>query len=255
MTGIEYVKSIDLRGTPRYAILEMGPETETTSVFEDAKKQSQVVGSSLFSFAPGVGASMREAISDSALFAQLVANKLVPAEDQPLEWFKAYSTALENIGWTLQENGWTDYTREGTEVEVNKQVLAVMTVALGPAPAALAIVTATITALGKMRPGSSWLTIFSRESQKAKIARFQIGLVESNDSGDTFVSLIACLIEADSLITQALFFKWKNANARFRANTAKVSLNVASLKDLGVAIRAKTRVYQHDYVSSVLDLL
>lgn len=251
--AMEFVKAVDLTGVPR-AIVSMDAATEAGEVFDKAKNQGQVIGSGLFSFAKGVDDKVREAISDSALLAQLVANKHFSAETQPLEWFKSYSDVLQNVGWTLQEGGWTDYSTTGKAAEVHEKILEVLAVALGPAPAALAIITATVNALKGMKPDSSWLTIFSRESQKAKIARFQIGLVEKEEAGDVFVSLLACLIEAKNDITQVLFFKFKDAKASFRANSAKVSINHASLIDLGPAIRSKVRAYQTDYLSTVLDV-
>ena len=249
----EFVKSIDLAGVPR-GIISQDAATEAGEIFDKAKVQAQVVGSGLFSFAQGVDANVREAISDSALLAQLVANKRVSAESAPLEWFKEYSAVLQNVGWTLQESGWTDYTAKGNAVEVHEKIMEVMAVALGPAPAALAIIASTINALSAMKPDSSWLRIFSRESQKAKIARFQVGLVEKREAGDVFVSLLACLIEAQNAITQVLFFKYKNAKASFRANSSKISINRPSLIDLGPAIRSKVRSYQTDYLSTIVDL-
>ena len=248
-----FLKSVDLAGTPR-GILSQDAATEAGEIFAQAKSQAQVVGSGGFSFAQGITAEVREAISDSALLAQLVANKKVSVEQAPLEWFKAYSEVLENVGWTLQEGGWADYTAKGTAVEVHEKVIEVMTVALGPSPAALTLITASINALKAMKPESSWITIFSREVQKAKIARFQIGLVEKEESSDVFVSLLACLIEAQNAITQVLFFKFRSAKASFKANSAKVSVNRAALRDLGPTIRNKIRAYQVDYVSTVLDV-
>lgn len=248
-----YIKSIDLAGTPR-GVLSQGAATEPGEVFEQAKAQAQVVGSGVFSFAQGVTPEVREAISDSALLAQLVANKKVSAEQDPLQWFKVYSEVLQNLGWTLQEGTWSDYTAKGTAMEVHEKIIEVMTAALGPAPAALAIITATISALKGMKPESSWLTIFSREAQKAKVARFQVGFVEKEESSDVFVSLLACLVEAQNTITQVLFFKFKSADASFKANGAKVSVNRSAVKDLGPAIRAKVRAYQADYVSTILDV-
>src|SRR5262249_23287916 len=98
------------------------------------------------------------------------------------------------------------------------------------------------------------LKIFGRESQKARIARFQVGLVDKDDKGDLFVSLLACLIEAENTITQVLFFKFKEAKASFRSNTAKVSINRRSLADLSPTIREKIRAYQTNYLSSIVDL-
>lgn len=248
-----FINSIDLAGTPR-GILSQDAATEAGEVFDKAKTQAQVVGSGLFSFAEGVDAEVRENISDSALLAQLLANKKFSAEQEPLEWFRAYSEVLQNVGWTLQESGWADYTASGNAAEVHEKVIEVLAVALGPAPAALAILTATMHALRGMQPNSSWMTIFSREAQKAKVARFQIGLVEKEEAGDVFVSLLACLIEAHNTITQVLLFKFKDARASFRANNAKVSINRASLVDLGPAIRGKIRAYQADYLSTIVDL-
>src|SRR5688572_29263090 len=72
----KFVKEIDLSGTPR-GMLTQSADAEAGAVFEQAKNQAQVVGSALFSFSKGVDVGIREAISDSALLAQLVANKRV----------------------------------------------------------------------------------------------------------------------------------------------------------------------------------
>src|SRR5690349_2238415 len=89
-----FVKGVDLSGTPR-GILAQDAAVQAGEVFDKAKAQAQVVGSGVFSFAQGVTAEIREAISDSALLAQLVANKKVSAEQSPLEWFKVYSDTLQ----------------------------------------------------------------------------------------------------------------------------------------------------------------
>src|SRR5216684_2339898 len=129
----EFVTSVDLSGTRRGIVPQ--DATIEVEVFDKAKSQAQVVGAGVFYFAQGVTAEVREAISDSALLAQLVANKKVSAaEERPLDWFAAYSDVLQNLGWTLQEAGWADYTAKGTAVEVHQKILEVMTVALGPAP-------------------------------------------------------------------------------------------------------------------------
>jgi len=249
----DYVSSIDLRGTPR-GIASMAAASEAGEVFDKAKTQAQVVGSGVFSFATGVDAVVRESISDSALLAQLVANKRFDFEQKPHEWFTADAEVLENVGWTLQEAGWTEYPASGTAVEVNETIIEVMTAILGPAPAALAIITSTIKALKAMKPDSSWITIFSRESQKAKIARFQVGLVEQKGDANVFVALLVCLIEAQNTITQVLFFKYANSTAKFSANNSKVSINRAALSQLGPMIRTKIRAYQVDYLSSIKDI-
>ena len=249
----QFIKSVDLSGTRRW-VVKQDAAAETGEVFDKAKSQAQVVGSGVFSFAQGVTAAVREAISDSALLAQLVANKRVPANEKLLEWFAVYADVLQNVGWTMQEGGWNDYSGTGTAAEVHEKILEVLTAVLGPSAAALTIITASINALKGMKSDSSWITIFDRESQKAKIARFQVGLVEKEEGSDVFVSMLACLIEAEHNITQVLFFKFRDDNASFRANSAKVSINRSSLTDLGPIIRTKVRAYQADYLSSIVEL-
>ena len=248
-----YVQSLDLRGTPR-SLLSMDAATEAGAVFDKAKNQAQVVGSGVFSFEQGVDAQVREAISDSALLAQLHANKQVKFEDDPERWFKIYGEVLAHVGWTVQDQGWNDYSADGTQAEVHEKIVDLLSVTLSGSATALTVITATIKALKGMAPNSPWLTIFSREVQKANMARFQIGLVSTDQHGDVFVSLVACIISANSSITQVLFFKWRNANARLKADTMKVSINRPSLTELGPTIRNKIRAYQADYLSSIKDI-
>ena len=249
----DYIQGIDLRGTPR-SILSQDAATDAGVAFDKVKNQAQVVGSGVFSFEQGVDAVMREAISDSALLAQLHANKQVNFETNPQRWFDIYGEVLGIVGWTVQDMGWNDYTADGTQAEVNEKVVELLTVALGPAPTALAVITATVTALKGMAPDSPWITIFSREVQRANMARFQIGLVTTEGDDKVFVTLVACILKAENSITQVLFFKWKAAHASFQADTMKVSVNRSSMIDLGSAIRAKTRAYQADYLSSIKDV-
>jgi hypothetical protein len=249
----DFVKAVDLSGTPR-GLLHQDAATEASEVFDTAKTQAQVVGSGLFSFSKGVTPKTREGISNSALLAQLVANKRASAEEAPMEWFTEYQNVLQSIGWALQDSGWTDYTAEGTAVEVNQKIIEVLQLALGPTGAAMAIVKSALAMLQKMTAGSSWLTIFNRESEHARIARFQVGLVETGKDADVFVSMLACLIEATTSLTQVLVFKFRDENASFKANTAKVSIDSAGLEELLPAIRTKVRAYQADYVSSIKDI-
>lgn len=248
-----YVQAVDLRDVPRRMGAGAAHE-EAAKVFEAAKDQALVVGSGVFSFAQGVDAAARAAITDSVLLAQLLANKRVSAEQDPLAWFAAYSEVLQNIGWVIAESGWTGDTAKGTAVEVHRKILQVMAVALGPAPAAVAILQATMSALAGMQPDSPWLTIFNRESKTAKIARFQIGLVEPGADNAIGVALLACLIEAEAGITQVLFFKLQKSLASFRSNTAKASIERAALTVLGPAIRDKVRGFQGEFLSSIKDL-
>jgi hypothetical protein len=230
----------------------MGAEAEAGEVFDKVKTQAQVVGSGIFSFAQGVTPEVRDAISDAALLAQLHAN--LKAAPNTEEWFTAYSDVLQHVGWVVQKSDNAEYSAKGTVFEVHKKMLDVLAIALGPGSAAAAIVIATFEALQKMEPDSSWIRIFGRESQKAHMAHFQIGLVEKEEASDVLVRLLACFIDAENDLTQVLFFKLKKANASFTAKTEEISINRPSIVDLAPVIKNKVRAYQFDYLSTILEV-
>lgn len=247
-----FIADLDLSGTPR-KIASQSAE-DTGKVFDQAKTQAQVVGADLFSFAQGVDAEVRSAISDSALLAQLVANKRADIETDLEGWFREYTNVLQNIGWTLQDQGLNDYTASGQAAEVHEKIIEVVKVVLGASAQALAIITAAVGTLKSMNPDSSWLTIFERVAKKAKMARFQVGLVEAAPDSDVFVSMVSCVISAKDTLTQVLVFKWRAAEARFLARSQKVSINRAAIRDLAGPIRDKVKAYQSSYLSSIQDI-
>jgi hypothetical protein len=248
-----FIADVDLSGTPR-SLLPQDAATEASEVFDAAKSQAQVVGSGLFSFVQGITADTRASISDCALLAQLVANKAFSFETAPLDWYSRYQEVLQNVGWVVQSKEWSDYTASGAEVDVHEKVVEVLGAALGPSVTAMAIIKSAIGTLKAMNPESSWITIFKREAQRARIARFQVGLIEPGQNGDVLISMLACLIEAKSSFTQVLVVKITRESASFKASSATASVNPTSLTRLRSAIRSKIRAYQVDYVSSIKDL-
>lgn len=231
-----------------------GAAENADAAFDAAKNQAQVVGSALLSFEVGLDAIVREAISDSALLAQLQANHQIDFAADPQKWFASYAKVLQNVGWTVQDDGWTTADISGTNVQVNQQIKAVLAVALGPASTALAIIAASIDALQSADPSSPWVTLFDRQTHKANITRFQVGLVDKDATGGIAVAMAFCILDNVQQTTQVLFFKWKEANAKLQANGQKYSINRDALVSLGPDIRAKTRAYQLDYLSSIQDL-
>ena len=72
--ALEFVSSIELPAAPE------GPALETVAAFDfdKAKNQALVVGSDIISFVQGVTEARRSDIVNSALLAQLAANKTFP---------------------------------------------------------------------------------------------------------------------------------------------------------------------------------
>jgi len=227
-------------------------ETVTTAL-ETGKDQAAVVGSDVISFVSGVTAERREAIINSALLAQLVAGRKVTDPNQVYAWYDEYFDVLTHLGWVVQDRSFAEYHESSQNFEAHKAILAVATALLGAAPAALALVKTTIEALHSMDEDSPWITIFNRESQTSRNARFQISLVEQEEHGQFFVSLMAFGLEASTRITQVLFFKARANEATLRHYSGRVTIDTDVLDAIRGQIRAKLTGVAQDYVSTLPD--
>ncbi len=246
----DYVQSAGLPAAPPAML---GVDEATQPIFDTAKAQAVVVGSDVISFVKGIDAETRSAISDCSLFAQLVAKNKVADPKKVYDWYDAYFEALSNIGWAIQENGFVEYHEEGEGFEVHEAILKFAAVALGSAPTALALVTAAVNSLKSMNEGSPWITIFNRETRRAKVAKFQITLVRKDVDDGLLVELMAFGMEARTRVTQVLFFKVKKNKAELRRNLGKVSINQPSLEALRPDIRGRVLAFQKAYIASLGD--
>jgi hypothetical protein len=253
-SALDFVARAELPPIRRTRSSEADAGESEPVLFATEKNQATVVGSSIVSFATGVPAAQREAISNSTLLAQLLAKRKVTDPRRMDEWYDAYFDVLTNIGWVLQDKSLSEYRESSTDFESHKAIMAVATTLLGPAPAALALVKTTVDAIQSMDSRTPWLTIFSRESQSARAARFQIGLAEQDASGQTFVSLMAFSLDARATITQLLFFKAKASDVTLRHCSGRVTINTAILETAHTAIKDRLKSHVSDYVRALPEL-
>lgn len=251
-TARSYVARLDLperhvrRGGAAPGVVELA--------FDAAKNQAAVVGSDVVSFVTGVTPERREDVVNATLLAQLVAKKRVPDSTRVQEWYDAYFDVLTNVGWTLQQKDFAEYREKSENFEAHKAILQVAAIVLGPAPAALAIVTTAINALHSMDASSPWITLFSRESQSARTAHFQVSLAEQKPDGQFMVSLMAFGLEARTTITQVLFFKAKASEATLRHCSGAVTIDTDVLDGVRGAVKQKLVGFAQDYVKALPDL-
>lgn len=243
-----FISEVELPDRAR-DVVALGPDD--SPIYETTKTQATVVGSDVISFVEGVDATLREAISDASLLAQLHANEQVDDDEDIYQWYNVYFDVLSNIGWSIQDKGFTDYTETFSGFEVHEKIIAVATVLLGGAPTALAVLTSTIDALKEVDSEAGWIKIFKQETQQAKAGRFQITLVENGADGP-LITLMAFGLKAKKVFTQILFFKIKKHKATLRVQSSKISVNLQSVLDLREPIRNKVRDYQQNYIAALL---
>ncbi len=219
--------------------------------FDTSKNQAMVVGADIVSFVQGVTPEQREDIVNSSLLAQLAAKNKVSDPKQLYDWYNTYFDVLTNIGWVIQDQGFSTYAEQSEGFEAHEAILKVAAVLLGPTTTALAIVTATVEALKSMSSNSPWITLFNRESQSANTARFQVTLAEQSKDDQLLVSLMAFGLEATSTLTQLLLFKVRANEATLKQYSGKVTINAHVLSSVRDVIKNRIAGFAKSYVEAL----
>jgi hypothetical protein len=249
--AVRFVNSASLPAEPE-GVLEGVDVTDTA--LSTAKDQAAVVGSDVVSFVTGVNAEQRQDLINSTLLAQLVAKVQVPDGTRIYDWYKAYFDVLKQIGCVVQDEGFAEYRQASAGFQAHEAILNIATTLLGANPAALTVVKATLDSLKQMDTNSPWLTIFNRESQSAQTARFQITVAEPGDKDQCLVTLMSFGLEAQSTLTQLLFFKVRANEATLKHFSGRISIDPEVLAGVRDAIRAKLAAHVNAYVRALPDL-
>lgn len=228
----------------------MGATALPDVVFDNARKQAVVAGSEVVSFTDEVEKEFREAISDSALVAQLGANARFDAKEDPIAWFDHYFSILGGLGWTTQVRDTAKYSFTRTGMEVHEAVLDVIKVFLGPIPGALALAELALTSLKKMDENSPMITLFNRESERASVGRFQFTVIRRD--GEGLLADAMCFgLKAENKLTQLLFFKVHKAKTRLRRSLATLSIGADALEDLRPRLKAKVQEFRPKFLAEL----
>ena len=248
--ALEFVRNVQLPSISK----DEAPQDVASFDFKKDKDQALVVGSDIISFVKGVTEERRKDIVNSALLAQLVANKKVHDPTHVFTWYTTYFDALTNIGWVVQDRQFVDHIESSKNFQAHKVIIDLATTLLGPQAAALQLVKEVLGALEKMDSSSPWITLFSRESQFAKTARFQITLAEQTPDGQFLVSLMAFGLLAETTLTQVLFFKFNSSDVRLKHSSGKVTINTTVLDNIRDAVSQRIAKFSADYVRGLPDL-
>jgi hypothetical protein len=141
----------------------------------------------------------------------------VPDRSKIYDWYAAYFVVLEQVGLVVQSRQFATYQASRRM----KRCSAWRPTLLGEAPAAVAVVKATLDALKTMSADSPWMTIFNRKSQSGQAAHFQVALAERDDKGQFLVNLMAFGLQARSTLTQILFFKIQTSEDVIKSHSRK----------------------------------
>ena len=202
-------------------------------------EQATTVGSQISEFARTVPPDMRHSVDNAFLLAQLAANfHLDENGGGTREWYQKYIEVLQNAGWVVESKGDSFRKIKGSSLEVHKEIIPVITAALGPAAAAASVVVTTLKGLEAMDKSQPWITLFDRESQRAKANQFQVSYVEVDENKVPRMTLASFELNAERSVTQVLFFKFSGASAELSHFETKMSINQSAF-DNGKTIIAQ----------------
>jgi hypothetical protein len=197
--------------------------------------QSEVVavGPQLAEFSRSFPQALRSMIANSLLLASLAADKATTAAGGQVSdvfaWHDAYSEVLRKIGWQVQQSESLAQQVDARGLDVHQAIIPVLTAMLGPAVAATSMVISILNGLQDMNPSSPWITLFDRSSKHSSGAKFQISYVDAAAQGDPQIALAAFSIEAERTITQVLFFKFSDQNAKLRKSGTQLTTTATRL--------------------------
>lgn len=230
----------DARGTAEIAL-------------QTGKQQASVVGAELLAFSPEVDATWRQDLLNSTLLAQLVAGHRVPEANRVFDWYDAYSSVLRQIGWVIEDGGFSTYVERGRDFVAHEAILKVAAGLLGPGSGSLALLTTALEALRSMQEDSPWLTLFERESCRAQTGRVQVGVVDQSPGGELSVSLVACGLEARTTMTQLLVFRSRASDVTLRHRDGRARINTAVLAGVREALRDKVLDHAREFILTLPD--
>lgn len=212
--------------------------------FDQAKAQALVVGSDVVSFSIGVEADFRQAIADSALYAQLVAVKKVGADADPMTFLNAYFAEMLGLGWMVQQRDTSEFKYKGTGFDVHEAVIGVITAFLAPIAGAAAAVVEVLKGLHQMATDKPFITLFDKQSRHGKIGRFQFTYVHHDPEHGLSAEIMAFALDAKEVVTQVLFFRLKKGSTTLRRSLATLSVDTAALAAIRPNLAAKVLAYR-----------
>lgn len=232
---LSFIENAKLASPPTDWLLDAAP----VQPLEEDTAQAAVVDSNLVTYPEGTSLRVKNLVASWLLFAQRAASAQVPDESDTLAWMTAYHDVLTRTGWVQRGDteSWTEEKVYGSKV--HEQILAVISVVLGPAPAALAIVTAALTSLQKMDEDSPWITLFDRRGREASAVGFEIANCQPTADGAAALQAIDFRVEARQTMTQVLFFTFTAREASIFRRGIVLELTSGAMESYGPAIESR----------------
>lgn len=242
---LDYVNSLSLATTTVIPDEKLSGEIKFV---EDGPTAKTVAGSTV-SFVGGVPKIRQQDVLNSTLLAQLAANKAYDRETATVEWYMKYREVLENIGWNINSFNFNKYTSSGVTVQMDKEVLNILTAAMSGNE--LAVLTATINALKNGDPNSKEVTLFDSNGSSGENGNFQLSTASLDPNKNVQMSLGTFYFKASEHHTRFLFWSWDTKSLDMYGGSQSVILNEQIYSSVRAAIITKLGDKAQKYVADI----
>jgi hypothetical protein len=232
-----------------YKSLMRGAPTEPESTGDNINEDKAYLDNkSIVSFVAGVSPENRQDILDATLLAQLAAGHLYPNPQDLKQWYEKYTEVLRNIGWTIQENEFSEVTTSGSLFEMKNAILSLVSAAFGGNY--IAIVMKVLDALKDLSDSDSKIVAFEKNTHSAGKGTFQLALVEEvNDS--VALHMAGFILSTTSEVKRILFFSSKKETATVTSNTMASTLNKETYANVRATVKQKLGEKAQQYIAEI----
>lgn len=228
-----------------YRGLMRGAETVDQSTDEKAYFDNK----SIMSFVAGVSPDSRQDVLDSTLLAQLAAGHLYPDPENLKEWYAKYTEVLNNIGWTVQTNEFSEVTSSGSLFEMKNAILGIVSAAFGGNY--LAIVTKVMDALQSLSDTDSKIVAFEKNTHSAGKGTFQLAMAEEVN-GTVTLHMAGFILSATSEVKHILFFSSSKEKATVSSNSMACTLSKEVYATVRNTVKQKLGDKAQQYIAEIV---
>jgi hypothetical protein len=242
----DFIGAVVLPPPPRVR-RSVGP---TSAEIMASLPQTIVAGSNLIAFDEATSATVRSAVSDALLLAQLAADAAKDTVRTPVEWYAKHREVLGNLGWREAAYSQVEEKFSSNDAVVHKAIIPFLTVAFGAAAAAGSLIIEALNQLSEMDKKSNWMTLYNRKSKRLGVTDLQFTAVE-RQGDDITAKLVGAVLSGDYGKTQVLFFQFKSGEADFRLVRGSFSTPENSLALIEEKLRAKLDKFIPAFIAEV----
>lgn len=236
---------------PQHRIESITPHNALQSALESGEEEKAAAfinNKSLVSFVASVGGQNRQDVLNSTLLAQLAANKKFPDETDMLNWYKAYTGVLSQIGWSVQAKDFSVVDTSHKLFEMENVVLDIIGSAVGGS--AVAIIAKTLEAFRKLSNTDNRIVAFEKNTHSLQKGSFQLALADETD-GVVSLTMAGFAVSSQEKITRILFFKSSKAQTELKVSSMTGTLNIDTYSLVRKGILDKLGQSATDIISSI----